>query len=60
MHLTNVRYVLLVSGLELSSAVDSLLPLEMFVDYVTGHLGHSEEQAAVARISRVIIAGTVN
>ncbi|KAK8726293.1 hypothetical protein OTU49_010194, partial [Cherax quadricarinatus] len=51
------RYVLIVSGLELSSSVDSLLILELLVDYVSGHLGHSEEQAAVARISRMIIAG---
>ncbi|XP_071546899.1 DNA polymerase delta subunit 2 [Panulirus ornatus] len=51
------RYVVMVSGLELSSSVDSLLPLELLVDYITGHLGHSEEQAAVARVSRVIIAG---
>ncbi|XP_042241148.1 DNA polymerase delta subunit 2-like [Homarus americanus] len=51
------RYVMMVSGLELSSSVDSLLTLELLVDYITGHLGHSEEQAAIARVSRVIIAG---
>ncbi|KAG7158415.1 DNA polymerase delta subunit 2-like [Homarus americanus] len=43
------RYVMMVSGLELSSSVDSLLTLELLVDYITGHLGHSEEQAAIAR-----------
>ncbi|XP_069170997.1 DNA polymerase delta subunit 2 [Procambarus clarkii] len=51
------RFVLLVSGLELSASVDSLLPLELLVDYVSGHLGHSQEQAAVAQVSRIIIAG---
>ncbi|XP_042872791.1 DNA polymerase delta subunit 2-like isoform X1 [Penaeus japonicus] len=51
------RYVVLVSGLELSSSVDSLLSLELLIDYLSGHLGHSEEQSAVANISRVIIAG---
>ncbi|XP_063607268.1 DNA polymerase delta subunit 2-like [Penaeus indicus] len=51
------RYVVLISGLELSSSVDSLLSLELLIDYLSGHLGHSEEQAAVASITRVVIAG---
>lgn len=51
------RYLLLVSGLELSKATDHLLPLELMVDYITGHLGCPEEQAEVTSICRVIIAG---
>ncbi|KAK7072105.1 DNA polymerase delta subunit 2, partial [Halocaridina rubra] len=51
------RFVLFVSGIELSNCVDSLLPLELLVDYVTGLLGCPTEQAAVSKICRVIIAG---
>lgn len=56
-YISDFRYVVLISGLELSSSVDSLLSLELLIDYLSGHLGHSEEQAAVASISRVVIAG---
>lgn len=56
-YISDFRYVVLISGLELSSSVDSLLSLELLIDYLSGHLGHSEEQAAVANISRVVIAG---
>lgn len=51
------RYVLLVSGLELSKATDNLLPMELMVDYITGHLGCPQEQTEVSSICRVIIAG---
>ncbi|KAK4308568.1 hypothetical protein Pmani_019744 [Petrolisthes manimaculis] len=51
------RFVVLVSGLELSICVDGLLPLDLMIDYISGQLGHSDEQAAVAKICRVIIAG---
>lgn len=54
----SIRYLLLVSGLELSKATDHLLPLELMVDYITGHLGCPEEQAEVTSICRVIIAGS--
>lgn len=55
--LSQDRFVLLVSGLELSKATDHLLPLELMVDHITGHLGCPEEQEEVASICRVIIAG---
>jgi len=51
------RYVLLVSGLGMSSCVDGLLRVELLVDYITGQLGHQEEQKAVAKVARVVIAG---
>ncbi|KAG0723612.1 DNA polymerase delta subunit 2 [Chionoecetes opilio] len=51
------RYLLLVSGLELSRATDHLLPMELMVDYITGYLGCPEEQAELASLCRVIIAG---
>lgn len=51
------RYVLLVSGIELSTCVDNRLSLELLVDYISGHLGHAEEQAGVAQVCRVIVAG---
>ncbi|XP_045116408.1 DNA polymerase delta subunit 2-like [Portunus trituberculatus] len=55
--LTQDRFVMLVSGLELSKSTDQLLPMELMVDYFTGHLGCPEEQEEVASICRVIIAG---
>lgn len=51
------KFLLLVSGLELSDCVDEKLSLDLLVDYVCGYLGHPEEQAAIAQISRVIVAG---
>mgnify|MGYP007061233911 FL=1 len=33
------------------------LLLQMFVDYITGHLGSSHEQQIQARVVRLIVAG---
>ena len=51
------KYVLLVSGFNLGSAVASSMQLEMLVDVVSGQLGGDAEQQFCASISRMIIAG---
>ncbi|CAL4068509.1 unnamed protein product, partial [Meganyctiphanes norvegica] len=51
------RYALLVSGFGLSGCVDGLLRVELLVDYITGQLGQQQEQQAIAKVARVVIAG---
>lgn len=51
------RYALLVSGLDMGGCVDGLLRVELLVDYITGQLGQQQEQQAVAKVARVVIAG---
>ncbi|XP_068244383.1 DNA polymerase delta subunit 2 [Palaemon carinicauda] len=51
------KFLLLVSGIELSDCVNTRLSLELLVDYICGYLGHPVEQAAIAQICRVIVAG---
>ncbi|XP_068130855.1 DNA polymerase delta subunit 2 isoform X1 [Hyperolius riggenbachi] len=54
------RYVLLTSGLGLGGASgDSLLGLQLLLDFVTGQAGAEEEQSCAAQISRVILAGNL-
>ena len=46
-----------VSGIEIGSS-QNMLQLQLLADYVAGHVGSAEEQAAnVASITRVIVAG---
>ena len=42
------QYVLLASGFELSESSD-LLPLQMLIDYVGGHLGGASDQQGVSK-----------
>ena len=49
--------VLFVSGIEVGTN-ESMLPLQLLVDYVAGHCGSPEEQSSsVASICRVVVAG---
>ena len=41
------------------SSGSTLLPMQMFVDYVTGQLGSSAEQQAASKIARVVVAGNL-
>lgn len=53
-------YVALISGLCLGqSAGDATLPLQLFVDYITGMLGGTAEQSHAAKVVRVVIAGNL-
>lgn len=53
-------FVALVSGLDIGpSNHGGLLPLQMFIDYVTGQLGSSAEQQSAGKIARVVIAGNL-
>lgn len=51
------RFVVLVSGLQFGDPKNNPLPTQMFVDYVTGFLGGSQDQHLAASIERIIIAG---
>lgn len=52
------KYVALVSGLGLGGdSAANLLQLQLLVDYCSGALGGSSEQAIAARIVRVVVAG---
>ncbi|KAF6203390.1 hypothetical protein GE061_003809 [Apolygus lucorum] len=53
------RYLVIVSGFELAHASDSLLPLKMFTDWVTGWLGDPSDQHRNSRIALVLIAGNL-
>ncbi|XP_076458438.1 DNA polymerase delta subunit 2-like [Babylonia areolata] len=55
--LTEDRYLVLVSGLELGGAGERLFSLQMMVDVLTGHLGDGDQQRASSRVARVIVAG---
>ena len=49
-------YVLVVSGLEIGG-VRNQVPVQMLIDFITGHLGAAADVSEAARISRVIVAG---
>lgn len=51
-------YVALISGLHVGKqSNDKLLPLQLFVDWVTGQLCYTADQHLASRVVRVIIAG---
>ncbi|KAM3571891.1 hypothetical protein VYU27_006104, partial [Nannochloropsis oceanica] len=53
----NPRYVLLASGFKLNEKSD-LLPLQMLIEYVQGHVGSdAHKRDVVSRIGRLIVAG---
>lgn len=52
-------YVCLVSGLNIGSADSHRMQLQLFVDFITGHLGGPEEQEVAAQILHVIVAGNL-
>ena len=52
-----VRYVAILSGLDLGKANDDQLALQLLVDLLTGQLGDECQQKETAKIVRVIIAG---
>jgi len=51
------QYIALMSGLQIGAENMDTLALQMMIDYVTGHLGSSQEIAHAASIVRVVIAG---
>lgn len=52
------RFIVLLSGLNLADSGDTLLPLQLFVDWIGGFLGDMGEQEHQACIVRVVVAGT--
>ncbi|PSN42721.1 DNA polymerase delta subunit 2 [Blattella germanica] len=51
------RFVVLLSGLDLANSGDTLLPLQLLVDWIGGLLGDTGDQEQQSRVVRVIIAG---
>jgi hypothetical protein len=51
------RFIVLLSGLDLANSGDTLLPLQLFVDWIGGFLGDMGEQQHQSHAVRVIIAG---
>eukprot|EP01089_Gocevia_fonbrunei_P001663 TRINITY_DN1154_c0_g1_i1.p1 TRINITY_DN1154_c0_g1~~TRINITY_DN1154_c0_g1_i1.p1 ORF type:complete len:441 (-),score=82.13 TRINITY_DN1154_c0_g1_i1:25-1347(-) len=51
------HYVAFISGLKIGDSHANLLPFQLFLDYVTGHIGSENEQEFQASIIRVIICG---
>ncbi|GFG38024.1 hypothetical protein Cfor_10623 [Coptotermes formosanus] len=51
------RFIVLLSGLNLADSGDTLLPLQLFVDWIGGFLGDMGEQEHQACVVRVLIAG---
>jgi len=54
---TNTKYVAFISGLNIGDASINQLPLQMFIDFVTGYLGSPQEQEVASQIVRVVVAG---
>ncbi|PNF27792.1 DNA polymerase delta subunit 2 [Cryptotermes secundus] len=54
---TDDRFIVLLSGLDLANSGDTLLPLQLFVDWIGGFLGDMGEQQHQAHAVRVLIAG---
>jgi DNA polymerase delta subunit 2 len=51
------RYVALVSGLHIGHSTQSMLPLQLLIEHLTGQLGCDEDHRLQANIVRLIIAG---
>ena len=52
-----LRYLVIVSGLEIGGKSEKSFPLQLFVDMVTGHVGDIDQQESSSSIVRVIVAG---
>lgn len=52
-----LRYLVLVSGLEIGGKSEKSFPLQLLVDMVTGHVGDIDQQESSSSIVRVIVAG---
>ena len=57
MELPRLRYIAIVSGLNIGSDHCSQLSVEVLVDYLAGHLGGPRDRDHLRRVVRVIIAG---
>jgi len=53
----NDRWLLLVSGLGFGNNASCIFQIQLLIDLITGLLGDEGEQQAMARVTRVIIAG---
>ncbi|XP_064477824.1 DNA polymerase delta subunit 2-like isoform X2 [Ornithodoros turicata] len=53
------KFLVLISGLGLAEKADSLLPFQLFVDYMSGFLGCDQDQQKASKVVRVVIAGNV-
>ncbi|KAI8064736.1 DNA polymerase alpha/epsilon subunit B-domain-containing protein [Gongronella butleri] len=51
------KYVAIVSGLNIGDHADADLKIQLMLEYITGELGSSEDQASASSIARVILAG---
>ncbi|XP_050545286.1 DNA polymerase delta subunit 2 [Daktulosphaira vitifoliae] len=51
------RFLVLISGLELATSVDSHFHVQLFVDWVSGLLGDIQENEKASKIIQVLIAG---
>ena len=51
------RYVAIVSGISIGDPNYDPMPLQLFVDLVTGQLGSMKDQTFYSKVARLIIAG---
>ena len=54
---TLLRYIVLLSGLNVGSNHSDQLSVEMMVDYLTGFCGAPEDQKQMSKVVRVVVAG---
>lgn len=52
-------FVVIISGLNIGGTQQSMLPLQLFVDYVSGMLGGGDDTDSVCKIAKVIVAGNL-
>lgn len=53
------RFLVLISGLELSTNFTTHFQVQLFVDWICGLLGDEKENKKVSKIVQVIIAGNI-
>ncbi|KAG9292964.1 hypothetical protein G9A89_016326 [Geosiphon pyriformis] len=54
---SDAKYVALVSGLNIGNDYSKSTQLDLFMDYMTGDLGSSQDQKMSSKIARLVIAG---
>lgn len=53
------RFLVLVSGLELATSIDTYFQVQLFTDWIYGLLGDEKENCKISKIVQVVIAGKI-
>lgn len=53
------RFLVLISGLELATSIDTYFQVQLFTDWIYGLLGDRKENCKISKIVQVVIAGNI-